>query len=54
MRSIRVAAVSMNSPFGRTAEILDRIGGFCEQAAADRADLAIRRSARPARNPRNS
>ena len=41
MRSIRVAAVSMNSPFGRTAEILDRIGEFSEQAAAERADLVL-------------
>ena len=41
MQSIRVAAVSMNSPFGKTAEILDRIGGFCEQAAAERADLVL-------------
>ena len=41
MQSIRVAAVSMNSPFGKTAEILDRIGGFCEQAAADRVDLVL-------------
>ncbi len=41
MQSIRVAAVSMNSPFGRTAEILDRIGEFSEQAAAERADLVL-------------
>ena len=41
MQSIRVAAVSMNSPFGRTAEILDRIGEFSDQAAAERADLVL-------------
>ena len=41
MQSIRVAAVSMNSPFGKTAEILDRIGEFSEQAAAERAGLVL-------------
>ena len=41
MQSIRVAAVSMNSPFGKTVEILDRIGEFSEQAAAERAELVL-------------
>lgn len=41
MQSIRVAAVSMNSPFGKTAGILDRIGEFSEQAAAERAELVL-------------
>lgn len=31
----------MNSPFGRTAEILDRIGDFCEQAIAEKAELVL-------------
>ena len=41
MQSIRIAAVSMNSPFGRTAEILDRIGDFCERAATEKVELIL-------------
>ena len=31
----------MNSPFGRTAQILDRVGDFCEKAAAEKAELVV-------------
>ncbi len=41
MQAIRVAAVSMNSKLGEQAQTLDRIADFCEQAASERAELAL-------------
>jgi predicted amidohydrolase len=41
MQSLRVAAVSLNSEFGNRAETIRRIEQFCEQAAAERAELAV-------------
>jgi predicted amidohydrolase len=41
MQSLRIAAVSLNSELGKRVETLRRIEQFCEQAVAERADLAV-------------
>lgn len=41
MQSIRVAAVSMNSPLGQQEETLQRIAGFCERAVSEHAELVL-------------
>lgn len=41
MQTIRVAAVSMNSEFAKQREILERIGGWCEKAAGEKAELVL-------------
>ena len=41
MQTIRVAAVSMNSELGKPKHALDSITGWCERAAADRAELVL-------------
>jgi predicted amidohydrolase len=41
MHNLRIAAVSMNSELGKQAETLRRIEHYCEQAAAERADLVV-------------
>jgi predicted amidohydrolase len=41
MQTIRLAAVSMNSELGKRAETLRRMEQFCEQAAAERAELVV-------------
>ena len=41
MQTLRVAAVSMNSEFDKRAQVLERIAGFCEQAAADGVELIL-------------
>ena len=41
MQATRVAAVSMNSELGKPQQALERIAHFCEQATAEKADLAL-------------
>ena len=41
MQSLRVAAVSLNSELGKRAETLSRMEQYCEQAAAERAELVV-------------
>jgi predicted amidohydrolase len=41
MQSLRVAAVSLNSELGKRVETLRRIGQYCEQAAAEGAELVV-------------
>jgi predicted amidohydrolase len=41
MQSLRVAALSLNSELGKRVENIRRIEQYCEQAAAERADLAL-------------
>lgn len=41
MRTIRVAAASMNSEFDMQTRVLDRIADFCEQAAGENAELVL-------------
>ena len=41
MQTIRVAAVSMNSPLGQQEETLQRIFDFCEAAANEKAELVL-------------
>ena len=41
MQSLRVAAVSMNSEFGKSTKMWETIGSFCEQAAGEDADLVL-------------
>ncbi len=41
MHTIRVAAVSMNIELGKHEQTLNRIAGFCEQAAAKNAELVL-------------
>ncbi len=41
MQSIRIAAVSMNSELGKQQQTMDRIADFCEQAAAEKAELVL-------------
>src|SRR5438270_14048535 len=41
MRTTRVAAVSMNGFLGQPERVLDRIAGWCERAAAEKADLVL-------------
>jgi predicted amidohydrolase len=41
MQSLRVAAVSMNGFLGETERVLNNIAGWCERAAADKADLVL-------------
>lgn len=41
MQTTRVAAISMNSPLGQVAEVLNEIDAWCRQAAEEGADLAL-------------
>lgn len=41
MQTIRIAAVSMNSELGKTSEVMERIGVFCEQAKEQGAELVL-------------
>lgn len=41
MQTLRLAAVSMNSPFGKQHETLERMAAYCEQAAAERCELVL-------------
>jgi predicted amidohydrolase len=41
MQTIRVAAVSMNSPLGQQQETLQRMADFCERAAGESAELVL-------------
>jgi N-carbamoylputrescine amidase len=41
MRSVRIAAVSMNGRLGEPARILDEIDGWCGRAAAEGAELVL-------------
>jgi len=41
MQTIRVAAVSMNSELGKTAEVMERIAHYCEQAKEQGAELVL-------------
>src|SRR5262245_7058227 len=41
MQTIRVAAVSINSEFGKVKQTLDSIAGWCERAATDGAELVL-------------
>lgn len=41
METIRVAAVSMNSEFGKREQTLQRISDFCEQAVSTGAELVL-------------
>lgn len=41
MQTIRVAAVSMNSPLGQQEETFQRMIAFCEAAAAESAELVL-------------
>lgn len=41
MQTIRVAAVSMNSELGKSAEALAAIGRWCERAATEKAELVL-------------
>ena len=41
MRTIRIAAVSMNSELGKQQQTMDRIADFCEQAVAAKAELVL-------------
>lgn len=41
METIRVAAVSMNSPLGQQEETLRRIADFCERATSEKAELVL-------------
>jgi predicted amidohydrolase len=41
MQSLRVAAISKNSELGKRVESLARIERFCDQAVAERAELAV-------------
>jgi predicted amidohydrolase len=41
MQTIRVAAVSMNGFLGEPERVLNGIAGWCEKAAADKADLVL-------------
>jgi predicted amidohydrolase len=41
MQSLRVAAVSLNSELGKRDETLRRISQYCEQAAAEGAELVV-------------
>jgi predicted amidohydrolase len=41
MQTIRVAAVSMNGFLGEPERVLNAVAGWCERAAADKADLVL-------------
>ncbi|HIF31652.1 MAG TPA: hypothetical protein EYQ75_08285 [Planctomycetaceae bacterium] len=41
MQTIRMAAVSMNSPLGQQDQTLQRMAEFCERAASDSAELVL-------------
>jgi predicted amidohydrolase len=41
VQDIRVAAVSMNSEFGKSKQTLDAIAGWCERAATEQAELVL-------------
>ena len=41
MDTLRVAAISMNSPLGETAQVLETIEARCREAADDGAELAV-------------
>src|SRR5215467_638739 len=41
MRTFRVAAVSMNGLLGEPERVLNAIGRWCEQAAAEKAELVV-------------
>jgi predicted amidohydrolase len=41
MQTIRVAAVSMNSELGKVKQTMEAIAGWCERAAAERAELVL-------------
>lgn len=41
MQTIRIAAVSMNSPLGQPQQTMERIAGFCERAADEKADFVL-------------
>lgn len=41
MQSIRVAAVSMNSPFGQTEKVLEEVNAWCNKAADQGAELVL-------------
>src|SRR5215472_9829722 len=41
MRTVRVAAVSMNGFLGEPERVLNNMAGWCERAAAEKAELAL-------------
>ena len=41
MQTIRVAAVSMNSPLGQSEMVLARVAEFCQEAKAEGAELVL-------------
>src|SRR5205814_8108983 len=41
MRTLRVAAVSMNGFLGEPERVLNNIAGWCERAAAEKAELVL-------------
>jgi hypothetical protein len=41
MKSVRVAAVSMNGFLGEPERVLNNIAGWCERAAAEKAELVL-------------
>jgi len=41
MQTLRVAAVSLNSELGKRDQTLSRMGKYCEQAVAERAELVV-------------